>query len=258
MNHKVIVLWIASAALLPAWQDRAPSFEVAEIKPSDPSVLKPGKGRMLPGGQIAVPGYTLRELIMFTYGVTDDMISGGPKWVSEERYDIVAKAPAGSPDSALRAMMQALLKDRFRLVTHQENKPMSAYVLTAIKTAAPAQSSAAGASQCHWTDLGEGMRRRECQNITMAEFAKELPHTGGIGIELPVADQTGLSGQYDLQFDVGRARKPVSGDGPPPDPFDTDGPNIFAALQKIGLHLESKKIPMPAIIIDGAERPSSN
>src|SRR6185312_13205576 len=131
MNHKVIVLWIASAALLPAWQDRAPSFEVAEIKPSDPSVLKPGKGRMLPGGQIAVPGYTLRELIMFTYGVTDDMISGGPKWIAEERFNIVAKAPVGASDETLRAMMRALLKDRFRLVTHEENKPMSAYVLTA-------------------------------------------------------------------------------------------------------------------------------
>jgi uncharacterized protein (TIGR03435 family) len=44
----------------------------------------------------------------------------------------------------------------------------------------------------------------------------------------------------------------------PPDPFDTDGPNIFAALQKAGLHLESRKIPMPAIVIDSAERPSSN
>lgn len=258
MNYKLIVLGFAFATLLPAWQDRGPSFEVAEIKPSDPSVLKPGKGRMLPGGQIAVPGYTLRELVMFTYGVTDDMISGGPKWVAEERFDIVAKAPPGANDTALRAMMQGLLKDRFRLVTHQEDKPMSAYVLTAMKSAAPLKKSqASGASQCHWTDLGGGMRRRECQNLTMAEFAKELPNTGGIGIQLPVSDQTGLTGRYDFQFEVGMARRP-SDDGAPPDPFDTDGPNIFAALQKIGLHLENKKIPMPAIVIDRVERPSSN
>ena len=255
MNQKLIVLGLALATLLPAWQDRGPSFEVAEVKPSDPSVLKPGKGRMLPGGQISVPGYTLRDLILFTYGVTDDMISGGPKWVAEERYDIVAKAPAGSPDTALRAMMQALLKDRFKLVTHQEDKPMSAYALTVMKSAAPLrESSASGASQCHWTDLGGGMRRRECQDLTMAEFAKELPHTGGIGIELPVADQTGLTGRYDFQFEVGMARRPADA-STPPDPFDTDGPNIFAALQKIGLHLESRKIPMPAIVIDSAERP---
>ena len=258
MKRKLIIFGLAFAALLPAWQDRGPSFEVAEIKPSDPSVLKPGKGRLLPGGQIAVPGYTLRELIMFTYGVTDDVISGGPKWVAEERYDIVAKAPVGASDTALRSMMQALLKDRFKLATHQEDKPMSAYVLTAMKSAAPLrESSASGASQCGWTELGGGMRRRECRNLTMAEFAKELPKTGGIGIQLPVADQTGLKGSYDFQFEVGMSRRPTDPDAAP-DPFDTEGPNIFAALQKIGLHLESKKVPMPAIVIDRAERPSSN
>jgi uncharacterized protein (TIGR03435 family) len=258
MKRKLIILGLAFAALLPAWQDRGPSFEVAEIKPSDPSVLKPGKGRMLPGGQVAVPGYTLRELIMFTYGVTDEMISGGPKWVAEERYDIVAKAPAGAPDDALRAMMTALLRDRFKLATHREDKPMSAYVLTAMKSGAPLQeSSASGASQCHWTDLGGGMRRRECQNLTMAEFAKDLPHTGCIGIQLPVSDQTGLTGRYDFQFEVGMARRPADASAPP-DPFDTEGPNIFAALQKIGLHLENRKIPIPAMVIDSAERPSAN
>lgn len=101
------------------------------------------------------------------------------------------------------------------------------------------------------------MRRRECQNLTMAEFAKELPKTGGIGIQLPVADQTGLKGSYDFQFEVGMSRRPTDPNAAP-DPFDTEGPNIFAALQKIGLHLENKKIPMPAIVIDRAERPSSN
>src|SRR6202012_599792 len=175
-----------------------------DVKPSDPSVMKMGKGSMLPGGQIRVPGYTLREMVMFSYGVTDYMISGGPKWAGEERWDIVAKAPVGAPDTALRAMMQSLLKDRFKLAMHQEDRPMPAYVLSAVKGSAPLQeNTASGASQCHWTDLGGGTRRRECQNLTMAEFAKELPNTGGIGIVLPVADQTGLQGRYDFQFEVG-------------------------------------------------------
>jgi len=256
MKRFVIALFFAAPLLLPAWQS-GPSFEVADIKPSDPSVIKMGKGRILPGGQIQVPGYTLRDLLMFSSGVTDDMISGGPKWVGEERWDIVAKAPAGAPDTALRGMLRTLLKDRFKLVTHQEDKPMSAYVMSVVKGAAPLQSSSAtGASQCHWTQLDGGMRRRECQNVTMDEFAKELPNTGGIGIALPVADQTELRGRYDFQFEVGSMRRPA--EGATPDPFDTDGPNIFAALAKIGLHLESKKVPMPAVVIDSAERPSAN
>jgi len=237
-------------AMLPAWQAPA-QFEVAEVKPSDPSIVKMGKGRMLPGGRIEVPGYTLRELIMFTYGVTDDMISGGPKWVGEDRFTIVAKAPAGSPDSALRSMMKTLLADRFGLATHTEDKPMPAYVLMLSKNASPLrENSEGGVSQCHWVELEGGIRRRECHNITMAEFAKELPATGGIGITLPVSDRTGLTGGYDFQFEVGTIRGP--------DALDTDGPNIFAALQKIGLHMENKKVPMPAIVIDRAEKPSGN
>ncbi len=245
-------------ALLPVILPAQQAFEVADIKPSDPSVLKMGKGRMLPGGRIEVPGYTLRELIMFTSGVTDDMISGGPKWVGEDRFDIIAKAPAGAPDSALRSMLQVLLADRFKLSTHQEDKPMSAYVLTAAKGAAPLQVSAgSGASQCHWTQLEGSMRRRECVNVTMSEFAKELPATGGIGIFLPVSDQTGLKDRYDFQFEVGSIRRrPDAPEGSLPDPLDTDGPNIFAALQKVGLKLEGKKIPMPAVVIDRAEKPT--
>jgi uncharacterized protein (TIGR03435 family) len=255
-------LTVAILAMIPALlsAQMPPAFEVADIKPSDPSVLKMGKGRMLPGGRIEVPGYTLRELIMFTYGVTDDMISGGPKWVGEDRFDIVAKAPTGAPDNALRSMMKALLGDRFRLVTHQEDKPMPAYVITLEKNAAPlARSAGGGTSQCHWTELEGNLRRRECRNLSMDEFAKDLQQTGGIGIFLPVSDQTGLKGNYDFQFDVGMIRRSgAESPGAPPDPLDTDGPNIFAALSKIGLKLESRKVPMPVIVIDSAAKPAGN
>jgi uncharacterized protein (TIGR03435 family) len=258
MEKRIRRLTVATVAMIPAllYAQMPAAFEVADIRPSDPSVLKMGKGRMLPGGRIEVPGYTLRELIMFTYGVTDDMISGGLKWVGEDRFDIVAKAPAGAPDNALRSMMKTLLSDRFRLVTHQEDKPMPAYVLTLEKNEVPlAQSAGGGASQCHWTDLEGGLRRRECRNVSMDEFAKELPATGGIGIFLPVSDQTGLKGSDDFQFDVGTIRRSDSG---PPDPLDTDGPNIFTALRKVGLKLESRKMPMPAIVIDSAAKPAVN
>jgi uncharacterized protein (TIGR03435 family) len=257
MKKSVAAIYCAMPLLLAAWQSSTPSFEVADIKPSDPSVMKPGKGRMLPGGRIEVPGYTLRELILFSWGVTDDMISGGDKWVNEDRFNIVAKAPNGAPDDALRSMMQTLLTERFALRMHREEKPMSAYALSLVKNGAPLQvSSAGGASQCHWSEMEGGIRRRECQNITMAEFAKELPATGGIGISLPVSDQTGLTARYDFSFETGTIRR--SGGDAPPDPLDTDGPNIFAALQKIGLHLESRKMPMPVIVIDSAAKPVGN
>ena len=251
------ILIVAILAMIPALlAAQAPAaFEVADIKPSDPSIIKMGKGRMLPGGRLEVPDYTLRELIMFTYGVTDDMISGGPKWVGEDRFDIVAKAPDGATgEGELQLMMRALLADRFRLAIHYEDKPMAAYALTLTKNAAPLQVTAGGGrSQCHWTELEGGIRRRECSNFTMSDFAKELPMTGGIGIFLPVSDQTGLKGSYDFQFEVGTIRRSgAESPGILPDPLDTDGPDIFAALSKIGLKLESRKVSMPVIVIDSA------
>ena len=35
--------------------------------------------------------------MIFSFGVTDNMISGGPKWIEADRFDIVAKAPTEAP-----------------------------------------------------------------------------------------------------------------------------------------------------------------
>lgn len=249
MNRSLIAGLLALVPLVLAAQ--TPAFEVADIKPSDPSVAKAGKGRILPGGRIEVPGYSVKDLMMFAYGVQDNMISGGPKWAGDDRFDIVAKAPTDAPPETLRLMLQTLLADRFRLVMHREEKAMPAYVLTVAKNPPGLQESSGGKFQCEWHPLDGGLRRRECHNLTMAEFVKQLPGWGGIGIDLPVADETGLKGTYDFQIDVGDF--PNGGSA-----VDSSGPTIFAALLKIGLRLESRKMPMPVMVIDEVERPTGN
>jgi uncharacterized protein (TIGR03435 family) len=241
-----------------------PKFEVADVKPSNPSVIKMGKGRVSPGGRIDVPGYTLKDLIVFTFGVTDNMIFSGPKWLGTDRFDIVAKAQTDAPIQTLRLMMQSLLADRFRLTIHYEDKAMPAYVLKVVRSQPSLQKSSGGQSQCEWHELADGIRRRECHNLTLAEFARQLPGTGGIGIDLPVVDQTGLEGGYDFQFEVGTFQQKTGGGtaggadtGPAPVAVDS-GPTIFAALMKIGLKLDNHKMPMPVIVIDQVERPTGN
>jgi uncharacterized protein (TIGR03435 family) len=132
---------------LPIWQAYSqttaipPSFEVAEIKPADPNNPMPGKGRMLPGGRLDLPGMTLKRIIMFAYGAREDMISGGPKWAGQDRFDIVAKAPPNASQEVIRPMCQSMLADRFKLAIHREDKVQSAYVLTLGKR--PANTSKA-------------------------------------------------------------------------------------------------------------------
>jgi uncharacterized protein (TIGR03435 family) len=240
-------------ALLPA---QTPTFEVADIKPSDPSAQKPGKGRMLPGGRIEVPAQTVRDLMAFAYAMQDDLILGGPKWAAEERFDIIAKASSSVAPDTLRKMMQALLAERFQLTTHTQDKLSPAYVLTVAKTPPAIREGSGGLTRCQWTESGNSLRKRQCTNMTMEEFAKELPDTGGIGIFLPVKDQTDLKGRYDFEFEVGTMRRP--GPDTPSDAaaIDDSGPTIFATLMKLGLRLQQQKVMIPAIVIDRLEHPS--
>jgi uncharacterized protein (TIGR03435 family) len=218
-----------------------------------------------PGGRIDVPGYTLKDLIVFTFGVTDNMIFSGPKWLDTDRFDIVAKAQTDAPIQTLRLMMQSLLADRFRLTIHHEDKAMPAYVLRVARSQPSLQKSSGGQSQCEWHELADGIRRRECHNLTLAEFARQLPGTGGIGIDLPVVDQTGLEGGYDFQFEVGTFqfnKRQAEGRRAEPTRVLRRLPRTpvrpSSPLMKIGLKLDNHKMPMPVIVIDQAERLTGN
>jgi uncharacterized protein (TIGR03435 family) len=90
----------------------------------------------------------------------------------------------------------------------------------------------------------------------MEEFARELPNTGGIGIDLPVRDETGLKGSYDFEFEVGTAPRRNMDEAAAT--IDDSGPTIFSAVRKLGLRLDERKVLIQAIAVDRVERPSVN
>lgn len=81
----------------------------------------------------------------------------------------------------------------------------------------------------------------------------------------PVVDSTGLKGRYQVILDLSAPdvadARPEDGDGhttgaPAPDPR---AQIIIAALEEIGLKLESRKIPIETVVVDHLERnPSEN
>jgi len=117
-----------------------PQFEVASIKPN-----KSGDGRVMmgiqPGGRLTATNVTLRLLIRNAYQLQDFQITGGPSWLAEDHFDIVAKAPegeaTGDPFRAAQTgqpsrgqlMIRSLLAERFKLVVHNETKEMPIYAL---------------------------------------------------------------------------------------------------------------------------------
>jgi uncharacterized protein (TIGR03435 family) len=251
-------------ALLTVWQaygqppSQRPSFEVADIRPTDQAKALNSKERILPGGRVELPGETVVSLIMFGYSVQANMIEGVPKWGRNDYFEIVAKAPPNPSVADLRLMVQSLLEERFKLMFHTENKGMSVFVLTVAKNGSRLQKAQGGRQQCVWKKVELGVMRRECQNLTMAEFVKQLPKFP-VGIDRPVVDETGLKDAYDFQFEVGFV-KPAGFDagGAFIPNYADSGPSIFSALAKIGLKLESRKATQPSIVIDHVDPPSRN
>jgi len=47
-----------------------------------------------------------------------------------DRFDLLAKLPADSTPETQKLMLQALLRERFKLVFHKDTKPLPTYALT--------------------------------------------------------------------------------------------------------------------------------
>ena len=95
-----------------------------------------------PSGRIYAGQLTLRTLIQYAFNVQSFEVSGGPHWIDEDNYDVVALPPASSqssgarpaaitepPNDEQRKMLQTLLINRFGLKFRRELKESPVYVL---------------------------------------------------------------------------------------------------------------------------------
>jgi uncharacterized protein (TIGR03435 family) len=67
--------------------------------------------RPLPGGGLTITGVPLRMLIMEAYDVRTFQVSGGPGWISTERWDIQAKAEGVQGQLPIDQMLKMLQTD---------------------------------------------------------------------------------------------------------------------------------------------------
>ena len=77
-------------------QEAVVEFEVAWLKVNKSGLMGKVSIQMLPGGRFSAENVTLGQLIRNAYNLQDSQLSGGPKWLDDDRFDIVAKA--GGPD----------------------------------------------------------------------------------------------------------------------------------------------------------------
>ena len=282
-----LLLLIAAAA---AAQEKAPdtstpqkstpkkeSFEVASVKPGDPS-----DPRMMiniaPGGRFRTVNAPVMLLLRVAYHVKDFQILGLPEWGKTERFNIEAKSSDGAEEDPmkmsqeqrdafqkrLQLRLQALLEDRFALKAHRETKEMPVYELVPAKNG---PRLTAAAPQTDGKPRGMMRMGRGELSGTAVKMEGLIMALGDI-TGRTVIDKSGLNGEYDFKLqwmpDPGQMNSmaPPPGAQPPPSEAtvsDATGPSLTTAVQEqLGLKLESTKGPVEVIFIDHVEKPSAN
>ena len=243
-----LVVGILHPPMVRGQQSTAPplKFEVASAKPHKPESGPLRVSASLDNGRINFSNVTLKSCIQRAYNVRSYQISGGPGWLADDRYDVIAKAEGLATRGELIRMLQALLIERFKLKFHFETKERPIYSLVVAKN---------GPKIKEVKDDGEGLEiggdvqhPLTARNISMTQFAATLSRLQQL--DSPVIDRTGLKGVFNITLDF------MADDAPSP---DRASPSIFAALtEQLGLKLDASKGPVQVLVIDHVERPSEN
>jgi uncharacterized protein (TIGR03435 family) len=235
-----------------------PRFVVSSIKPNA-SGLPYSQSRDRADG-LTIVNEPLRDIITLAFDLYDFQLTGAPDWVSNDRFDITARADRTLSIDEKRVGLQRLLADRFALRVHAETREQATYTL----------NKANGRS-------GAGLTPRDC---TVPGIAN-LPCGGGIaspdggimrlaGVPIArltrfvggvlgrvVTDDTGLSGVFDIDWqwrpDIGlsseltdEAKARIEA-----------RPSLPVALrEQLGLELVPRRAPVRFVVIENVSRPS--
>jgi uncharacterized protein (TIGR03435 family) len=189
-------------------------------------------------------------------------------------------------------MLQAILEERFQLKIHRETRDVPVYALTIAKGGPKLRASKPDSCvpipgpndplpppgkpgavpenvPCgffHPTNFDPAHPDDESKAHTVGVDTNGQTMAGlcrqfSVHLDRDVVNRTGLTGAYDIHLDLTMAD--LFPTGPRADAAPGETPNdfadsIFAAVQKLGLKLESSKEPATFLVIDHVERPSGN
>lgn len=232
----------------------AQTFDVASIKPSTTPQgqgLRSLREDITTGpDRLTMVNVNLNTAVRWAYKLGVYEISA-PDWMTGERFDFTAKAANPVPEDQLRAMLQTLLKQRFKLEVHRESKEVSGYALVPGK-GAPKVTKV--------DDIGGGEGAMTGAGLVFEGHKMPLSRLSDIlasALKTPVRDMTGLEGNYDFKLDMRpylAQLQPAAGGG-----LDLVGIAIPALQEQLGLKLESRKFPIEVLVVDRMEKaPSEN
>ncbi len=248
---------------------QGPAFDAVSVKINTSGEQNSQFGGR-PGG-IQVRNNTLRSIIRNIWNLNALQIVGGPPWMDETRFDIVATAPGNPTRDQMIAMAKAMMADRFKLAVHAETRPIPVYALVLARAdgqlgpnlrpssltncnpptppapgtpppPAPPQLDGVDIPACG-TSTNSGILR--AGGVPLDSFTRNMANAAG----RIIIDKTGLTGAFDMVLRF----------NPDPNNPSSDLPTLFAAVQEqLGLKFDAQTAPTEVLVVDSAERPTEN
>jgi uncharacterized protein (TIGR03435 family) len=231
-----------------------------------------------PPGRFVAGRWSLRDLIAHAYDLPGDrlgnvfLLRGGDDAILAGRFTVDARLPGGVqsvPVDAERAMLRALLADRFGLKVHTESQVVPVYALRresevlgaemrrlTIECAAerlalrPRRTDASGEEECGFHSgptFESGFGQVVGASSDVAFLADMLQRW----VDRPVVDETGLTGSFAWKVTFLPTGIAVSS-GPM-------YPSLFTAVkEQLGLKLEATEAEVDVVVIDSVSMPTPN
>ena len=225
---------------------QGPTFEVASVKPSDPTpreLININLGTIR-NGELTLGNATLTDCVKFAWSLASDDQVDGPDWIKSKnvRFDIAAKADPATSHEQFLMMLRALLTERFHLETRTEQRRVPHLALAAAKNGPKMRETKRDPATVHNTYRIGTITHNQ---ISMATLAMLLSRQ----LQQPVIDETGLKGVYEIELHWTPEKVLVNGERP------DWGPSIFTAVQEqLGLRLDNRRDTMEILVIDHADR----
>ena len=222
---------------------QAPTFQSVSIQPATTGQIGIEFGR----GLFIARTTTLIELIEAAHGIREEELFGGPDWVRTDRFTIRATTAASATADDMRRMLQTLLAGRFQLQLERGTPLVAIYrlvVVDVISRLKPVNRRNARVTINKTSEEYAGYLW-DAKNVTMGDLAAALSQH----LRIPVVDDTGLIGAFDVRFNFTQDVKTE-----PADP--KSGRTIFRALEsQVGLRLVADKGPISGYVVRGASKP---
>lgn len=236
------------------------------------------------GGLFSATNIPLFQYISFAFKLSPNqvqsIVSQLPKWANTERFDVEARAAGNPSKDQYRLMVQALLAERFKLSVHFESKATLVLAMSLDKagklgpqlqphrdTEEPCDSTGSTAaasvvtggfpkscgSLVPLTPTSSGRLRYGGRDIPISMLAMVFSNRVYSGTDMPLVDETGLTGTYDLTIEL-------TPEMPPPTfQADPEGPTLVEALKnQLGIKLVQTTSTIQLPVIDKIEEPSKN